>query len=261
MMTYIIPITLLVVYILLKFFYRKGTSWIHRHATSKGSVANLSTEIERFDHPLGKAEVQKKRMELFHHEFQLEQQSYLLQKEKENDLKLAAILKYTHDTFKRLDFDETEIFQICECVRYFVTNQQVLNQTEEHIKRRMNVTQIALKILVTQIALKILPGTSLSSTISVATLLPDLSLPPLTNGSAILHSIQCERTYAPRPEGMSLRLTKTFCDFAVKRKNDSQRFSTYHPVHSGKKSKCGSSYFSCGNTTAFFDRYKYFTLG
>ena len=93
MMTYIIPITLLAVYILLKFFYRKGTSWIHRHATSKGSVANLSTEIERFDHPLGKAEVQKKRMELFHHEFQLEQQSYLLQKEKENDLKLAAILR------------------------------------------------------------------------------------------------------------------------------------------------------------------------
>ena len=145
MMTYIIPITLLAVYILLKFFYRKGTSWIHRHATSKGSVANLSTEIERFDHPLGKAEVQKKRMELFHHEFQLEQQSYLLQKEKENDLKLAAILKYTRDTFKRLDFDETEISQICECVRYFVTNQQVLNQTEVHIKRRMNVTQIALK--------------------------------------------------------------------------------------------------------------------
>lgn len=107
MMTYIIPITLLAVYILLKFFYRKGTSWIHRHATSKGSVANLSTEIERFDHPLGKAEVQKKRMELFHHEFQLEQQSYLLQKEKENDLKLAAILKYTRDTFKRLDFDVT----------------------------------------------------------------------------------------------------------------------------------------------------------
>lgn len=38
------------------------------------------------------------------------------------------------------------------------------------------------------------------------------------NGSAIRHSIQCGRTYALRPEGMSLRLTKTFCDFAVKRK-------------------------------------------
>ena len=145
MMTYIIPITLLVVFILLKVFYRKGTSWIHRHATSKESVANLSTKSEQSEHPLSKAEVQKKRMELFHHEFQLEQQSYLLQKEKENDLKLAAILKYTRDTFKRLDFDETEIFQICECVRYFVTNQQVLNRTEVHIKRRMNVTQIALK--------------------------------------------------------------------------------------------------------------------
>ena len=82
MMTYIIPITLLVVFILLKVFYRKGTSWIHRHTTSKESVANLSTKSEQSEHPLGKAEVQKKRMELFHHEFQLEQQSYLLQKEK-----------------------------------------------------------------------------------------------------------------------------------------------------------------------------------
>ena len=93
MMTYIIPITLLVVFILLKVFYRKGTSWIHRHATSKESVVNLSTKSEQSEHPLSKAEVQKKRMELFHHEFQLEQQSYLLQKEKENDLKLAAILR------------------------------------------------------------------------------------------------------------------------------------------------------------------------
>lgn len=145
MMTYIIPITLLVVFILLKVFYRKGTSWIHRHATSKESVVNFSTKSEQSEHPLVKAEVQKKHMELFHHEFQLEQQSYLLRKEKENDLKLAAILKYPRDTFKRLDFDKTEIFQICECVRYFVTNQQVLNQTEVHIKRRMNVTQIVLK--------------------------------------------------------------------------------------------------------------------
>lgn len=251
MMTYIIPITLLAVYILLKFFYRKGTSWIHRHATSKGSVANLSTEIERFDHPLGKAEVQKKRMELFHHEFQLEQQSYLLQKEKENDLKLAAILKYTRDTFKRLDFDETEIFQICECVRYFVTNQQVLNQTEVHIKRRMNVTQIALKNFAWNIAFQYNISGDHAARFVIATL----------NGSAIRHSLQCGRTYAPQPESMLLRLTNTFCNFAVKRKNDSPRLSTYHPVHSGKKSKCGSSRFSCGNTTAFFDRHKYFTLG
>ena len=93
MMTYIIPITLLVVYVLLKFFYHKWTSWIHWHTPFKESVANLSTKSEHSEHPLGKAEVQKKRMELFHHEFQLEQQSYLLQKEKENDLKLAAILR------------------------------------------------------------------------------------------------------------------------------------------------------------------------
>ena len=42
------------------------------------------------------------------------------------------------------------------------------------------------------------------------------------NGSAIRHSLQCGRTYALRPEGMSLRLTKTFCDFAVKRKKGTE---------------------------------------
>ena len=41
MMTYIIPITLLVVYILLKFFYRKGTSWIHRHVENIKSLDPL----------------------------------------------------------------------------------------------------------------------------------------------------------------------------------------------------------------------------
>lgn len=141
----IIPITLLGTFILLKIFFHKVLSWTNLHSSSKESIANLNREEKHSEHPLGKAEVQKKRMELFHHEFQLEQQSYLLQKEKENELKLAAILKYTRDTFKRLDFDETEIFQICECVRYFVTNQQVFNQTEIHIKRRMSITQIALK--------------------------------------------------------------------------------------------------------------------
>ena len=63
-----------------------------------------------------------KRMELFHYEFQHEQQQYRQQKKKEDDEKLDAIMKYTLTTFKRLNFGETEIFQICECVRYFVTN-------------------------------------------------------------------------------------------------------------------------------------------
>lgn len=90
-------------------------------------------------------EVMMKRMELFHYEFQHEQQQYRQQKEKEEDDKLNAVLRYTRDTFKRLDFEEGEIFQICECVRYFVTNRQVLTNTSVHIKRRTAVTQIALK--------------------------------------------------------------------------------------------------------------------
>ena len=77
-------------------------------------------------------EVQKKRMELFHYEYQREQQQYQWQKEREEDEKLNAILRYTRDTFKRFDLDETEIFQICESVRYFVTNRRVLSATEIH---------------------------------------------------------------------------------------------------------------------------------
>ncbi len=64
-------------------------------------------------------EVQKKRMELFHYEYQREQQQYQWQKEREEDEKLNAILRYTRDIFKRFDLEETEIYQICESVRYF----------------------------------------------------------------------------------------------------------------------------------------------
>ena len=90
-------------------------------------------------------DIQKKRMELFHYEFQREQQLYQQQKEKAEDEKLCAILRYTRNEFKKFDFDEAEIFQICECVRYFVINRQVLSMTEVRIKRHSSATQISLK--------------------------------------------------------------------------------------------------------------------
>ncbi|WP_298075217.1 hypothetical protein [uncultured Bacteroides sp.] len=68
----------------------------------------------------------------------------LQQKEKEEDEKLQAVLQYTRNTFRLFDFSEEEIFQICECVRYFVTNRQALS-VNIHIKRRTAVTQISLK--------------------------------------------------------------------------------------------------------------------
>ena len=90
-------------------------------------------------------EIQKQRMELFHQEYQYEQQQYVQRKENADEAKLQAVLKYTKYTFKTLDFDEVETFQLCECVRYFVTNKQPLTQTDIRIKRRASVTQIALK--------------------------------------------------------------------------------------------------------------------
>ena len=93
---------------------------------------------------VGNDDIQMKRMELFHYEYQHEEQQYLQQKEREEDEKLQAVLQYTRNTFRQFDFSEEEIFQICECVRYFVTNRQALN-VNIHIKRRTAVTQISLK--------------------------------------------------------------------------------------------------------------------
>ncbi len=106
--------------------------------TNMGSVAEYGSSEKNND-------VLKKRMELFYYECQSEQQEYAKRKDMEEDAKLAAMLKYTRDTFNRLDFEETEVFQICECVRYFLTNRQPLSNTEIRISKRSTVTQIALK--------------------------------------------------------------------------------------------------------------------
>lgn len=94
-------------------------------------------------------------MELFHYEYQQEHQQYISQKEKEENEKLCAVLRYTRDTFQQLGFDESEIFQINECVRYFVTNRKVLSIKGIHIKKRMAVTQISLKNFAWDIAFPI----------------------------------------------------------------------------------------------------------
>lgn len=92
----------------------------------------------------GNDDIQMKRIELFHYEYLHEERQYLQQKEREEDEKLQAILQYTRNTFRQFDFSEEEIFQICDCVRYFVSNRQVLS-VNIHIKRRTTVTQISLK--------------------------------------------------------------------------------------------------------------------
>lgn len=114
-------------------------------------------------------EVQKKRMELFHYEYQREQQQYQWQKEREEDEKLNAILRYTRDIFKRFDLNETEIFQICESVRYFVTNHQVFSMTEVHIKKHSSLTQISLKNFAWNIAFQYNIGRDMTTSFVMAT--------------------------------------------------------------------------------------------
>ena len=113
--------------------------WVFKKKGSKKTLALASFPLSNCE------EVQKKRMELFHYEYQREQQQYQQQKEKEDDEKLNAILKYTRDTFKRFDLEETEIYQTCESVRYFMANRQVLSVTKIHIKKHSSLTQISFK--------------------------------------------------------------------------------------------------------------------
>ena len=114
-------------------------------------------------------EVRKKRLELFHYEYQREQQQYQWQKEREEDEKLNAILRYTRDTFKRFDLEEIEIYQICESVRYFAINRQVLSATEIHIKKRTSLTQISLKNFAWNIAFQYNIGRDMTTSFVMAT--------------------------------------------------------------------------------------------
>lgn len=113
-------------------------SWTHFGKDNTGIISVLHTK-DNMQNSIDK------RLELFNYEYQQEQQMFQLQKEKEDDLKLQAVLKYTRETFKRLEFEPNEIFQICESVRYFVKNSCPLSLTEIRIKRRSYVTQISLK--------------------------------------------------------------------------------------------------------------------
>lgn len=173
----LLPFVMVAGYIILKLLYHlciivaryiieaiPPSFWVSvKKRDSKKTLALASFPISNSE------EVQKKQMELFHYEYQREQQQYKQQKEREEDEKLNAILKYTRDTFKRFDLDETEIFQICESVRYFVTNRQVLSMTEIHIKKHSSLTQISLKNFAWNIAFQYNIGGDVTTSFVMAT--------------------------------------------------------------------------------------------
>lgn len=148
-----LPFVMVACYVALKFIYHiciflsahiiaivallQQNSTSNKQPKEKYAFANTSSAT-------GNNDVLMKRMELFHYEYLHEERQYLQQKEKEEDEKLQAVLQYTRNTFRQFDFSEEEIFQISECVRYFVTNRQALS-VNIHIKRRTAVTQISLK--------------------------------------------------------------------------------------------------------------------
>ena len=149
-----LPFVMVACYVALKFIYHLCLS-LSAHIISLTSLfchkPTKSNRQTKDDSTLATAismvsndDIQMKRIELFHYEYLHEERQYLQQKEKEEDEKLQAVLQYTRNTFRQFDFSEEEIFQISECVRYFVTNRQALS-VNIHIKRRTAVTQISLK--------------------------------------------------------------------------------------------------------------------
>ena len=151
----ILPFVMVACYVALKLIYHLclflsayiislASSFRHKTTQSNRQTKDdctLATAISM----AGDNNIQMKRMELFHYEYQHEERQYLQQKEREEDEKLQAVLQYTRNTFRPFDFSEEEIFQICECVRFFVTNRQALSSASIRIKRRAAVTQISLK--------------------------------------------------------------------------------------------------------------------
>ena len=61
---------------------------------------------------------------------------------REDAEKLDKILSYTKETFMRLNFSQTEVAQILDCVRYFVSNKDVLNVHAMKISKKPEVTQV-----------------------------------------------------------------------------------------------------------------------
>ena len=172
----LLPFVMAVGYVILKLLYHLCISIARyiietplSHLALADEVTDKKTSAVASLHTQDCVEVQKRRMELFHYEYQHEQQQYKQQKEREEDEKLNAILKYTRDTFKRFDLDETEIFQICESVRYFVTNRQVLSMTEIHIKKHSSLTQISLKNFAWNIAFQYNIGGDVTTSFVMAT--------------------------------------------------------------------------------------------
>ncbi len=64
---------------------------------------------------------------------------------REDAEKLDKILSYTKETFMRLNFSQTEVAQILDCVRYFVCHKDVLNVVAMKISKKLEVTQASLK--------------------------------------------------------------------------------------------------------------------
>lgn len=81
----------------------------------------------------------------FHDHYVAETSIVREQLAREDTEKLDKILAYTKETFMRLNFSQTEVAQILDCVRYFVCHKEVLNVNALKISKKPEVTQASLK--------------------------------------------------------------------------------------------------------------------
>lgn len=81
----------------------------------------------------------------FHDHYVAESSIVREQLVREDAEKLDKILSYTKEIFMRLNFSQTEVTQILDCVRYFVSHKDVLNVNAMKISKKPEVTQASLK--------------------------------------------------------------------------------------------------------------------
>lgn len=98
-----------------------------------------------FDNPAEEHAIAKRRLDLFHSQFEIENKKAQQKQLMINKQKLIKVTDYTRNTFIRLGFNKSDVFKICESVEYLINNNAVLKYEDFHITYNSQVTQISLK--------------------------------------------------------------------------------------------------------------------
>ena len=112
---------------------------------AKVLIASEPHKTNAFDSPAEEQTIAKRRLDLYHSQFEVENKKVQQKQRMINKQKLIKVTDYTRNTFIRLGFNKSDVFKICESVEYLISNNAVLKYEDFHISYKSHVTQISLK--------------------------------------------------------------------------------------------------------------------